>query len=98
MPLSLITASDDQSIIDLYQTQQNGRRSFGRRSWGYEVFRQNKRIFMGHFHPETWEVDPNNQYDYSADEVVLAESAHFRFLARHTEIEASILQKNGNRL
>lgn len=79
MPLSLLCAGRDEAVLELLESRRIRPGAWG--SWGYEVFRQGRRLLMGDFDdsPEAgWQPDSQARYDLSAAPLLLWETEYLR--------------------
>jgi hypothetical protein len=94
MPLSLLTATSDQAVLDFLQKKLiQDRRFFGWSSWNYEFYEKGQRVLLGMFNPETWAMDKKIHFDFSGALAPMAETNNFRFLAPEQAIDQNAIRK-----
>lgn len=97
LPVSIITAGNDQTLKSFLEYKMTeGWRLFGWSAWNYEIYQHNKRLLMGMFNAETWAMDKKVHFDFSGEDVPVAETAHFRFLAHQNSSGKSAIQAFAN--
>lgn len=88
LPLSLVTAATDGVIVEFLQTKlADGWRFFGFSGWNYEFYENDKRVLLGMFNPDNWTMDKRIHFDFSGDNVPIAETTNFRFMPHEPAME-----------
>ena len=93
LPLFLLTGNQEAAIYDWLREAfaENPGRSFWR-SWGYEVYLQNKLRVFGHFDSDTWRADPEYHYDFRRAGDTLVSSSHFNFIIEGNQISREYVE------
>ncbi|MFN7119549.1 MAG: glycoside hydrolase family 113 [Saprospiraceae bacterium] len=93
LPITIITALQDEPIQTFLENKmEEGWRLFGWSAWNYEIYKNNKRQVLGMFNPENWSLDRKVHFDFSASEMPVAETNHFRFFTRQKTAQVADIQ------
>lgn len=86
LPLSIITGLDDNEIADFLIKKSDREQFLGWSRWGYEVYEKYRRVVMGDWADETWEMDKKVHYDFSGSDDTLGVSPHFTFISKNANL------------
>ncbi|UZR93619.1 glycoside hydrolase family 113 [Chondrinema litorale] len=88
LPVSIITANNADVLINMF-AEDDKELLFGR--WGYEIFKEGKRIAMGDFderNPNSkiiWKVDDKNSFEYPNKAKTIQQDENFTFYSNLNE-------------
>lgn len=95
MPVTIITANDDAVLADYIRTGlKDNFEYFFWDSWGYQIYRNNKRIVLGYFSDNkttAWKFDKKLhwEFDYTGKET--GANAYCKFIDHHSNITSTQL-------
>ena len=92
LPVVLFTGHDDQVIAQLLEGQYANQRRFRWANWGYEVYQGSKRLVLGRFDEQSWEMNKKIHFDFANSSRILAETDRFAFHCHNMNSDQKKLQ------